>query len=833
MQVLLAGPGGAGGDSPFDFAKDALSRVSQIAVELGARKKLCVAGCLAAELLIARKALDSADVAQLPKLQRRVPKLLKDLERWPEPPDPYNSILRSVVSVKGNATEDRVRQGLISFSKASPYVIEQYLKKLEKFSKSVVVTDDNDRISDKAKRGDRSTVEEYPAHVNTDLYAILRLRDDIVKVNGHVAFDMLFSASPTGWDHWQDLQLRLPLKKARRGVKFDDGDSCKILPNCPNRVINKTRVVPPEEFCSLVKTKLGSQICCHIQDSELHQLYDGFPIAQNVNPGPSFSLRKVLEIRRLSNRMKLVLAYIVARSFWRYYDSPWMDSQWTSDSIHFLPESPVEDEAHSGDALYASKPYFAVEFEDHGGQSMEYCSSFGVIFRYPRLLALCIMLLEIGRGQSLAVEDYGSAEANLNETWTLAKRLTNKNRTWGDFDYPHYRKAILGCLNYTPSSEESGSVDTDVFARKAAIYDDVVQPLEKLLKELGFAENLHILDPIDTIQGPGRVLDIPAVLALPTENRDASQSARWLDEVNTINRYIQRQASFTSARAPRVAILDTGFDDEAIFFNGPGRRGKIKGWRDWAGDEESPVDENGHGSHTMALVMKVAPNAMIYAARIAKNRGSLKNATQSIVEAIHWAAIEMKADIISMSFGFQEEIPIITTAITEAILERKGNIIFLAAASNSGGNRREMFPANLDSVISIRETNSRGAFSDTNPPVDLDGPAAFGTLGREVPSAWLSSVDGEVAKSGSSVATAMAAGIAAMVLTFVSVGMETETAKLPVEVQRVWTKRGMRAALTRMSQNMGNRSYFISPMAFFASKDAEKAWAAIADACVG
>lgn len=74
---------GAGGDSvdPLDFAKEALSRVSQIAVDLGARKKLCFAGCLAAELLIARKALDAADASQLPKLQRRVPKLLDDLER--------------------------------------------------------------------------------------------------------------------------------------------------------------------------------------------------------------------------------------------------------------------------------------------------------------------------------------------------------------------------------------------------------------------------------------------------------------------------------------------------------------------------------------------------------------------------------------------------------------------------------------------------------------------------------------------------------------------------------------------------------------------------------
>ena len=75
------GQGPGEGEELFDFAKDALSRVSHIAVDLGARKKLCVAGCLAAELLIAKKALDSADAAHMPRLQRRVPKLLDDLDR--------------------------------------------------------------------------------------------------------------------------------------------------------------------------------------------------------------------------------------------------------------------------------------------------------------------------------------------------------------------------------------------------------------------------------------------------------------------------------------------------------------------------------------------------------------------------------------------------------------------------------------------------------------------------------------------------------------------------------------------------------------------------------
>lgn len=65
----------------LDFAKDALSRVSIIAADVGARKKSCVAGRLAAQLWIARIALDSADSSQLSRLQKRLPKLMDDLER--------------------------------------------------------------------------------------------------------------------------------------------------------------------------------------------------------------------------------------------------------------------------------------------------------------------------------------------------------------------------------------------------------------------------------------------------------------------------------------------------------------------------------------------------------------------------------------------------------------------------------------------------------------------------------------------------------------------------------------------------------------------------------
>ncbi len=89
-----------------------------------------------------------------------------------------------------------------------------------------------------------------------------------------------------------------------------------------------------------------------------------------------------------------------------------------------------------------------------------------------------------------------------------------------------------------------------------------------------------------------------------------------------------------SRRPIRIAVLDTGYDEEAVFFENPFRRRRVKQWKDWAEGSATPIDESGHGTHTLALTMKVAPLADLYVARIAKDRASLKSAVDSIAEVL-------------------------------------------------------------------------------------------------------------------------------------------------------------------------------------------------------
>lgn len=171
-----------------------------------------------------------------------------------------------------------------------------------------------------------------------------------------------------------------------------------------------------------------------------------------------------------------------------------------------------------------------------------------------------------------------------------------------------------------------------------------------------------------------------------------------------------------------------------------------------------------------------------------------------------------------MSFGFPSEVyinerPLISLAISQAVRKRHDKVIFFAAAANCGGNQRVMFPAIHEFVIPVRGTDVNGAFQSFNPPRDPNGPAVFGTLAQEVPGAQLSAKGDEVYRSGTSVATPIAAGIAAMILAYVNICSAGQPDPM---MTKLWTKRGMFRMIVTMSPCMQGKYYYLSTVAFMA-----------------
>jgi hypothetical protein len=137
-----------------------------------------------------------------------------------------------------------------------------------------------------------------------------------------------------------------------------------------------------------------------IEGRDLEQLEDFKPLEQMVEHDSSVTLTTILESYHLTSKMKGTLAYILARSIWQFYNSAWMNTKWTSDSIYFMRESYPDVDRGKGN-LYAWKPYFSPRFGEVDADFEEFSNIDSKFHRYPRVLALGIMLVGIGIGSPL------------------------------------------------------------------------------------------------------------------------------------------------------------------------------------------------------------------------------------------------------------------------------------------------------------------------------------------------------------------------------------------------------------------------------------------------
>lgn len=164
-----------------------------------------------------------------------------------------------------------------------------------------------------------------------------------------------------------------------------------------------------------------------------------------------------------------------------------------------------------------------------------------------------------------------------------------------------------------------------------------------------------------------------------------------------------------------------------------------------------------------------------------------------------------------MSFGFEHSVESIDEAIR---LADSNNVIMLAAASNQGGNSNIAWPARLPQVLCIYATDSYGNRCDFTPTEATRGDN-FAVLGQAVKSCWPPHLGqgGEVRKSGTSTATPIAAGIAAIVLDFVKSALSRWDRQLSKEDVRTFRKlmssAGMSSVFRKMKRTRAGYDYIV------------------------
>lgn len=295
----------------------------------------------------------------------------------------------------------------------------------------------------------------------------------------------------------------------------------------------------------------------------------------------------------------------------------------------------------------------------------------------------------------------------------------------------------------------------------AVINEAANEPMKHLLASSSTAKNF-------LLQEPERYLYALAKKKkqIPADFKDNAQASWAIQAIQVLN-------SPHKGKGIAIAVLDTGIDTAH-----PDLKARIKRKKTFVSGQQV-TDLNGHGTHCAGLIAGnlhatrgfrygVAPLANLFIGKVLDNDGA--GTDSSILAGIEWA-IENKCRIISMSLGGEAMLGEAYSNVYEAVAAEalKNNCLIIAAAGNESERSAGYIspvghPANCPSIMAVAALDEKlqvadfscGGLNEDGGQIDIAAP------GVNIWSTWKNK--GYRRESGTSMATPLVAGLAALVL---------------------------------------------------------------------
>ncbi|GIZ49966.1 hypothetical protein CKM354_001298200 [Cercospora kikuchii] len=417
-------------------------------------------------------------------------------------PDRISS-LKDVVE-QGN--QKAVKYALISFVDASSDAQAALFAKLEgslNFAASDASAREEVKLHDSLLQESKfSSSNEYASHVHDTLYNVLwkhlrcrcgpspwahrgglRLTKDAYIESGMVHFETVFSAAQDPCPMtWRAFRFEVP-SRTSRAIRIDVGDGGPqygLTTSDGSRPISAIcDVYAYEENNGPVAYRLKAD------GGSLAVLPDTYVSDQEVAQRPCKNLSELCQSMELSSIDKVTLICILAESALRYYDSSLVKMRSIVERIHFLPEG-----TDSSESLFRPiRPYITIDrdtFESE--QEKEFLDGFGLPHRFPKILALGVVMVQICEG-SFDQTNLSYEGRTITNYLLQAKRLL-RSEHWPTLDFVNgqvrqaIRKAIQACFDRSLSDYAQGRESTQL--RKDFVRENIVLPLRTIAPHLNF-----------------------------------------------------------------------------------------------------------------------------------------------------------------------------------------------------------------------------------------------------------------------------------------------------------------------------------------------------------